>query len=166
MRLALLFSLVAIAACGPTPEQQAEEDARDVAAVIANQDPPPEVLQPEPINYPDIEKHDLFGAGCNFAPQGGGLGAIALAQAEKGYMKRGGELLTFAADKGSAEQPLNSYRKYTGLGYAFTLDIDQARSETPGGPDTEVTNYPARLTVVDGKGRTVYEAAGIAQCGA
>ncbi len=167
-RFSLLLPMVvpiALGACGPTPVEQAAQDARDVAAVIANQEPPPEVLEPQPITYPDIERNDLFGAGCNFVAEGGGIGAIALAQAEEGYMKRGGEVLTFAADKGSAQQPLNSYRRYTGREYAFTLDIETEQAAAAKEADTEVVNYPARLTVIDGRDRTVYEASGIAQCG-
>ena len=157
MRVLLLCPVLLLAAaCGPTPEEKAAENARDVAAVLANQAPPPEVLKPEAITYPDIEKNDLFGAGCNFVPQGGGIGAIALAQSEKGYMKRGGEVLTFAADKGSARQPLNSYRKYSGRNYAFTLDVKTDSAAKPKDAGAEVVDYPATLTVVDGKGRTLY----------
>lgn len=161
MRHLLLVSAIALAACGQTAEERTADDARAVAEVRANQVPPPEQLQPEPILYPDIEENDLFGAGCSFVPAGGGLGAIAIAQEDKGYMKRDGEVLTFASDKGSAKQPLNSYRKYDGKLYGFTLDLATDTGEQEGG---EIVNRPANLTVRDGRGRTVYEAPGTAQC--
>ena len=162
MRKLILMASAAVAACGPTPEDQSAADARAVAEVRANQTPPPEQLTPQPILYPDIEKNDLFGAGCNFVPEGGGLGAIALAQTDRGYMKRGGQVLTFAADKGSDRQPLGSWRKYDGKLYGFTLDL---KSDTGKQEALETVNFPAHLTVRDGKGRTVYEANGTAQCG-
>ena len=162
MRTSCLAALVILSACGPTAEEQSAADARAVAEVRANQAPPPEQLAPQPILYPDIEKNNLFGAGCNFVPEGGGIGAIALAQAEQGYMKRGGQMLTFAADKGSARQPLGSFRKYDGKLYGFTLDLSDKAGEQDG---IETVNFPAHLTVRDGKGQTVYEAEGTAQCG-
>jgi len=162
MRLLLVLSLMGLAACGPSPEEDAAQRARDVAEVRANQAPPPEQLMPEPILYPDIEENNLFGAGCNFVPEGGGMGAIALAQAGEGYMKRNGAVLTFAADKGSAQQPLGSWRKYDGKEYGFILDLDSEMGEQDG---METVNFPARLTVRDGRGDTVYESAGTAQCG-
>ncbi len=162
MRHLLLASVFLLAGCGPTPEEQAAQDAQAVAEVRANQVPPPERVEPEPILYPDIEEHELFGAGCNFVPEGGGLGAIAIAQEDRGYMKRGGEVLTFAADKGSARQPLGSYRKYDGRLFGFTLELTGDAGEQEG---IETVNIPANLTVRDGRGRTVFAAPGIAQCG-
>ena len=162
MRKPLILVALALSSCGPSAEEQARQDAADVAEVRANQIPPPEQLSPEPILYPDIEQNDLFGAGCNFVAEGGGMGAIALAKPDVGYMKRSGKLLTFAADKGSAQQPLGSWRKYDGKKYGFILDLESKTGEQAG---IETVNFPARLTVRDGRGQKVYESVGTAQCG-
>ena len=160
-----LIALLALAACAEeqSPEEKAASDARAVAEVKASQEPPPQALSPQPIHYPDIEKYGLYGAGCSFAPKGGGMGAVALAMADEGFMKRDGELLRFAADKGSPELPYLARRKYDGKVYSFTLDLDEASGERSG---METSDYGAALTVEDEKGRVVYRAVGLAQCGA
>lgn len=155
---------VALAACGEekTPQQKAAENAAAIAEVEANQEAPPEMLAPQAILYPDIEKNGLLGAGCNFLPEGGGMGAIFLGMADGAAMKKGGEILRFAADKGSKNNPLGSWRKYDGKDYSATLEIGAGQGKEVG---TETVNYPARLIVSDGKDRVVYESAGTAQCG-
>lgn len=161
---AVQMSAFTLAACGEAPDEEtAKENAQAVAEVEAHQDPPPEVLTPEIIKYPDMEKHEIYGAGCSFVPEGGGLGAIAIGMADEGYMKLGGEILVFAADKGSPELPYLARQKYDGLKYSFTLQLEQGN---PANEGKEVVDFPARLTVNDGGGRAVYQSAGMAQCGA
>ncbi|MEZ5682509.1 MAG: hypothetical protein R3E14_14565 [Erythrobacter sp.] len=161
MRIAISLVLLSLAACSSEPNEAERKAA--VAEVEANQEAPAEVLEPRPILYPDIEKNGLYGAGCSFAPDGGGLGAVALAMADEGYMKRGEEILQFAADKGSDELPYLARRKYDGKDYSFSLDLDRD-SEAPSGEET--SDYSGTLTVRDGKDRVVYSATGIVQCGA
>ena len=161
MRLLLPVALLALAACSSEPDEAERQAA--VAEVEANQEAPVEILEPKPILYPDIEKYELYGAGCSFAPDGGGLGAVALAMADEGYMKRDEELLRFAADKGSDELPYLARRKYDGTDYSFTLDLDRDSGAISG---EETSDYSGTLTVKDGKDRIVYQSTGIAQCGA
>lgn len=161
MRIAIPVALLALAACSAEPSEEERQAA--VAEVEANQTPAPEELALEPINYPDIEQNDLYGAGCNFAPDGGGMGAVAIAMAEEGYLKRKGEILTFAADSGSRELPYLARSKYDGKAYSFSLAIDEA-SEAPTGIET--SDYSGELTVEDQYGGVVYQATGIVQCGA
>lgn len=161
MRIAVPLLLLALAACTSEPTEAERQAA--VAEVKANQEAPPDMFTPRAILYPDIEKHDLYGAGCSFAPDGGGLGAIVLAQADKGYMKREDEILRFAADMGSEELPYLARRKYDGSDYSFTIDLDR-ESGKPSGDET--SDFRAKFTVRDGKDRVLYEATGIAQCGA
>lgn len=153
--------LLGLAACAP--EQTEEQRRADVAEVEAALVPPPEGFAPQPIRYPDIEQNDLYGAGCSFAPEGGGLGAIALAMADEGYMKRDGKIIRFAPDKGSKELPYLAHSQYDGREHAFALTLKQTSGEAAG---EETINYPARLTVTDSRERVVYQADGIAQCGA
>lgn len=161
MRIAIPVALLTLAACSAEPSEEERQAA--VAEVEANQAPAPETLALEGIGYPDIEKNDLYGAGCNFAPDGGGMGAVAIAMAEEGYLKRKGEILTFAADSGSRELPYLARSKYDGKAYSFSLDIDEA-SEAPTGMET--SDYSGKLTVEDQYGGVVYQASGIVQCGA
>ena len=161
MRLAIPVAVLALAACSAEPSEEERQAA--VAEVEANQAPAPETLALEGIGYPDIEKNDLYGAGCSFAPDGGGMGAVAIAMAEEGYLKRKGEILTFAADSGSKELPYLARSKYDGKAYSFSLAIDEA-SGAPRGMET--SDYSGELTVEDQYGGVVYQATGIVQCGA
>ncbi|MBX7502668.1 hypothetical protein K3181_14600 [Qipengyuania sp. YG27] len=161
MRRLVLVCALALAACSNEPTE--EERAAAVAEVEANQTPPPEQLELAPIRYREIEQHDLFGAGCSFAPEGGGLSAVALAMAETGHFLRGSELVTMAADKGSRELPYLARRKYDGKAYSMVLDLDEAEGEQSG---EETSDYPATLTIRDANDEVVYRKPGMAQCGA
>lgn len=161
MRRLVLVCALALAAC--SNELTEEERAAAVAEVEANQTPPPEQLELAPIRYREIEQHDLFGAGCSFAPEGGGLSAVALAMADTGHFLRGSELVTMAADKGSRELPYLARRKYDGKAYSMVLDLDEAAGEQSG---EETSDYPATLTIRDANDEVVYRKPGMAQCGA
>ncbi|MBX7540756.1 hypothetical protein [Qipengyuania sphaerica] len=163
MRWILLAAPLVLVACGPTAEEEEVARQRDIAEVEANQEPPPEQLALEPIRYREIEKYDLYGAGCSFTPDGAGLGTVALAMADKGYLIRKGELLIHAADMGSAELPYLARQKYDGREYSFTLDLDEAGGKQSG---YETTDYRGELTVRDGNDNVVYQAKGPVQCGA
>lgn len=164
MRLPMVLLAFAVAACSsePTPEEQAAVDAKARAEVIASQTPPPVALAPQKILYPDIEKYDLFGAGCNFVPEGGGMAAIVLAQPDRAYMKLDDDLMVFAADKGSTRQPLATWRQYDSRDFGLELAITDETGEQIG---SETVRFDARMTVRDGKDRVVYQSAGMAQCG-
>lgn len=164
MRWTILVATLVLAGCGgSTPEEEEAARQAAVAEVEANQDPPLEKLTLDPIRYKEIEQHNLYGAGCSFTPDGAGLGTVALAMADKGYLIRKGELLVHAADMGSAELPYLARRKYDGREYSFTLDLDQEEGTQSG---YETTDYRGRLTVRDGTDKVVYRADGPVQCGA
>lgn len=164
MRHLVLLGACLLPACGSemSAEERAAADERAIAAVEAHQAPPALPVAPEKILYPDIEKNDLFGTSCAFAPEGGGLGAIALAMEDAGYLKLDGEIVRLAADKGSGDLPMGAYRKYDGKANSFRLELDREAGKQDG---IETTNYPASLTILDAGDRVVYEASGIAQCG-
>ena len=76
MRITIpLLLALGLAACADEPTE--EERAAAVAEVEAHQTPPPEQLEPGAIRYREIEEYDLYGAGCSFAPAGGGVAAVA-----------------------------------------------------------------------------------------
>ena len=161
MRISIVLLALTLMACSNEPNEQ--ERAAAVAEVEANRIPPPEELQLEPIRYREIEKNELYGTGCSFAPDGGGMSAVALAMAETGHFLRGDKLITLAADKGSPELPYLARRKYDGAAYSMTLDLDEAEGEQSG---EETSDYPATLTIRDASEQVVYRKSGIAQCGA
>ena len=161
MRVSTILLALTLVACSNEPNEQ--ERAAAVAEVEANRIPPPEELQLEPIRYREIEKNELYGTGCSFAPDGGGMSAVALAMAETGHFLRGDKLITLAADKGSSELPYLARRKYDGAAYSMTLDLDEAEGEQSG---EETSDYPATLTIRDASEQVVYRKSGIAQCGA
>lgn len=161
MRVSIILLALTLTACSNEPNE--EERAAAVAEVEANRVPPPEELQLEPIRYREIEKNELYGTGCSFAPDGGGMSAVALAMAETGHFLRGDKLITLAADKGSPELPYLARRKYDGAAYSMTLDLDEAEGEQSG---EETSDYPATLTIRDASEQVVYRKSGIAQCGA
>lgn len=161
MRISIVLLALTLTACSNEPNE--EERAAAVAEVEANRIPPPEELQLEPIRYREIEKNELYGTGCSFAPDGGGMSAVALAMAETGHFLRGDKLITLAADKGSPELPYLARRKYDGAAYSMTLDLDEAEGEQSG---EETSDYPATLTIRDASEQVVYRKSGIAQCGA
>ena len=164
MRWMILTAPLVLAACGgPTPEEEEAARQAAVAEVEANQKPPPEQLDLDPIRYAEIEKYELYGMGCSFTPDGGGLGTVALAQDDKGYLIRNDELLIHAADLGSKELPYGARRKYDGRKFSFTLDLDEASRQDS---DIETSDYRGELTVRDGDDRVVYQAKGPVQCGA
>ena len=161
MRVSIFLLALTLVACSNEPNE--EERAAAVAEVEANRIPPPEELQLEPIRYREIEKNELYGTGCSFAPDGGGMSAVALAMAETGHFLRGDKLITLEADKGSPELPYLARRKYDGAAYSMTLDLDEAEGEQSG---EETSDYPATLTIRDASEQVVYRKSGIAQCGA
>ncbi|HAD16382.1 MAG TPA: hypothetical protein DCF81_05755 [Erythrobacter sp.] len=161
MRILIVLLALTLTACSNEPNE--EERAAAVVEVEANRIPPPEELQLEPIRYREIEKNELYGTGCSFAPDGAGMSAVALAMAETGHFLRGDKLITLAADKGSPELPYLARRKYDGAAYSMTLDLDEAEGEQSG---EETSDYPATLTIRDASEQVVYRKSGIAQCGA
>ena len=157
--------VLALAACGddPSPEEQAQADARDVAMVEAANEamPPLEEVTPEPILFPDIERYDLLGQACNYAP-GTSLGTRVIAREADAFVKIDGEIVRLAADPGSRELPMHTRTLYSGKEYALRLQIaEQDAGEAA--PDGS-TNYEGNVQLRDAYGRLVYEGTGLAQC--
>lgn len=159
MRLSAVIVLaLAVAGCS----EPAEEPDIDIEQMNKDARGPAVPVELQVIGYPDIEKHELYGASCAFTPEGGGVGAFALVMQEGGYLKIKGEIERFAPDAGSAEQPYGTRSKHSGLERSFELAIEQ---DSPRQSGYETVNYPAQLTVRDSSDREVYRAKGLAQCG-
>lgn len=174
---ALAVASMMIAGCGQelTPEEQAAKDERDIAMVErANEaGPPVRELSPDPILLPDVERYDLFGHACNYAP-GTSLGTRVIARETDAWMKIGGEMVRFAADSGSRALPGKTRSLYSAKEYALQLALDdqKATQEVAPAEDTatpsetsETTDYEGTVTLRDAWGRVVYEGSGLAQCG-
>ena len=178
-RLLALVGAVALAGCGDgvTPEEQAAADERDIAMVQnANKAMPPlQLVTPEPILLPDIERYDLLGEACSYAP-GTSLGARVIAREADAFMKIGGEIERFAADPGARELPMHTRSVYTSKDYSLVLALSDGVAEAPGEGETAAPvagatvaadgreNYEGSVTVRDAYGRVVYEGVGLAQC--
>lgn len=165
MRWLALIPLAMLIACneGPSPEEQAAQEARDIAAVEAGnaRRPPARPISPQVIGYPDIEKYNLFGAGCSFAP-GNSIGAIMLAMDDTAYIKLEDDLVRFASDSGSSELPMGTRTRYDGREYQLELALERDKGMVSG---EETVNYPGFVTVRDATDQVVYQADGTMQCG-
>ncbi|OYW46456.1 MAG: hypothetical protein B7Z08_07335 [Sphingomonadales bacterium 32-68-7] len=163
MRRAVLVLALLAAGCGQelTPEERELRDRQDVAQVEKANEvlPPLEPVTPEPLLYPDIERYDIKGAACNYAP-GTSLGTRVVAREADAFIKIGGEVERLAADSGARELPLRTRSRYTGKAYELRLELKGEGASGEAGPaDLEGT-----VTLRDGHGRVVYTGTGLAQC--
>lgn len=166
MRALAVLALGLLAACGDglsDAEKQAKDEA-DVAFIenLEPKNPPPEPIDPQPIGYPDIEQHQIYGASCAFAP-GDGIGAVLIAEDQSAWLKLEGRMLRLASDPGSAKNPFGTWAHYDGKEYSARIEIDQATAEQAG---DEVVDYSGKLAIEDPFGQLVYSASGTVQCGA
>jgi hypothetical protein len=157
------IAVLLLAGCGRevTPEEQALQDERDIAQVEKANDAmgPLKPITPEPILYQDIERYDLFGEACNYAP-GTSLGARVVAREADAFMKIDGEIVRFAADPGSRELPQRTRSLYAARSYSLRLQLDGEGEQSAEG----TLDYEGSVTVFDSHGRVIYEGTGIAQC--
>ncbi|MFC3097755.1 hypothetical protein [Alteraurantiacibacter palmitatis] len=163
----LLGACLSLSACGEqvSPEEQARRDAEAVAAVKrANAAIPPlEEVVPEPILYPDLEQHDLYGLACSYAP-GTSLATRVVTRAADAFVKIDGEMLRFAADPGSRELPGNTRTLYNGRAYSLRLEIEGDGTAIAEG--SGATRYSGTVHLRDRWNRTVYTGTGTVDCGA
>ena len=162
-RLVLALGLLALSVgCAPeksAAEKRAEDD-RAIAQVKAAQavKPPPTRIEPQPILFADIQKHDLFGAGCAFAP-GNSMGAVLLTRAKLAYLILNDRPVRFASDPGSTELPFDTVSRY--VGKEMALSLTRAADVAP-----DATRWSGHLVVTDPFDQVVYEADGYVQCAA
>ena len=164
-RIPLLAALLLCTACEAelSPQEREAQAERDIAMVQAanNARPPLRSVTPDPILYPDMEQHDLYGRACNYAP-GTSLGTRVIAREADAYFKLDGEIIRLAADPGSRELPARSRSLYDGREYSLRLAIEGEGEPARGNSD--VNEYRGTVSLRDRWGRVVYEGVGLAQC--
>ncbi len=155
-RMVVAISFLA-SSCGEANEAPLDEAerARQVDAVREANAAAPELepVTPEPILYPDIERWDLGGQSCAYAP-GTSLGARVIAREADAFMKIDGELIRFAADAGSRELPQRTRSVYDGREYSLRLQIADADGERAEGT----------IWLRDRWDRVVYQGTGLVSC--
>ena len=165
-RLVVVLALVT-AACEEDvdPGEQEMLDEQAVQAVEAANDaaPPVEMVVPEPILAPDIERYDILGQLCSYAP-GTSLGARVISREADAFMKIEGEVERFAADAGSRELPMRTRSLYNGREFSLRLELEDSEGGTPE-TGTGPGEYEGHITLRDRWDRVVYSGTGLTQCG-
>jgi len=162
MRIALLMVSLSIVACTDevSPEEQDLRDAQAVAMVErANSvEPPLEEVVPETIEEADVERYDIKGAGCSYAP-GTSLGVRVVARQADAFMKVNGEIIRFAADPGARALPQETRSLYNGRAYSLRLELlDEAAEPTADAP------LEGTISLRDRWDRVVYSGTGQVIC--
>ena len=122
IRAALKFSApsilgLALAACGPSAEQQRKSDDRDVAAVEAAQNrlPPTKAVALQFLAPADQARMDGAGGRCAYGNGGAQqTDPVLVTMGSFGWIKVRGELTKLAADSGSEPGPVRTWTHYTG----------------------------------------------------
>jgi hypothetical protein len=112
------------------------------------------------ILYPDIERHEIYGASCAYT-EGTSLGAKVIARHEDAFLKLDGEVIRLAADPGASELPYGSRSAYSGDVYSLHLEIGGEGMQS----GEEVMEYAGSIELRDNSGGVIYGASGAAQCG-
>jgi hypothetical protein len=146
-----------IAGCGA---QNADEDGQ-VDPVTATQ------LELQVIGFPDMEKHDIYGFGCGFAPVdetgASGIGSVAVLLSDRGFIKLDGEIVAFVPQPSAEKSAAGIPTAYSSEGYALSFDLTEPSNT---GQGQESSGFSAQITIRDGLDSAVYETQGYAQCGA
>lgn len=146
MQQAIVLLAMSLTACGGSaPEEKAASDARVI-----------ELLDPQPILFPDIQSASLYGPGCAFAPEGGGMAAIVMTQGQRAAIKLKDGLVMLAPDLGSTAMPRGTWSRYAGKTHALTLTRIDAKAGD--------TAWHGKLVITDANDQIVYETTGLAQC--
>lgn len=156
MRAMILALAGLLAACGGASEKSGKDKVAEIERANQGEAVP---VTPEPILYPDIERHQLTDPACAFAPDGGGMAPVALLMADRAVMKVSGEIVAFAPDNGVQKGPEIAWTKYDGRQWSLRFGLGQEEAGAPAGK-----RYEATLELRDGADRTVYRAGGYAQC--
>lgn len=159
------LAALAVTGCGEpemSPAQREADTERAIAEVEAAQTPPPDVVTPERITDAERARLAMSESGCSFAVNNPELGAQAILQLNVGYMKFNGAMERFAPDAGAPDGPAGTSTSYDGGRHALSVRFDTAAATRSAGDRLSV---PTRITLQDGRERTVYVAEGTSLCG-
>jgi len=122
---------------------------------------PANAVSPEIIDYFDITRNKLYGSGCNFAADGGGMGALVLGQAEQAVMQLDGKIVKIAADKTSKPLRQGSWSRYADSAYVLRfVPIKNGKNSVNG----VVESLDVHISLTDPAGKALYAAKGQVQC--
>lgn len=143
MALGLIFLIAACSAAPPPPP------------------PPGKAIQLEEIDYLAIKANKLYGAGCNFVADGGGLAALVLAQEKEAIIKLDGKIVRIPADKASQILPETARTRYLDAERILILAPIPNTVPTENGV---VQSLPVSLAIIDPRGNPLFSAKGQVQC--
>ena len=151
------LSLV-LAAC---EDQAVPDPAPDMDKINQAALGPAEDILLTPISFDDVERHDLFGMGCNLLDQNGAM--LFIAQSDQASFLIAGQLVRAAADMGAKELPYGARTHYLSSTYALDLTLEDKAPDIVG---DEVADSSGTLEIRDPQDRLVYRHSGVVQCGA
>ena len=163
MRRCAIVVVALLAAChGTSPEGRAAQDQHDVAMVRqANKALPPiQDEVPEPLTASDLQRYDLLGQSCAYAP-GTSLATLVIAREADAFAKIDGTVERFAADPGSRTLPQRSHSLYASKSFSLRLELSGQGTPAPNGK----SGYEGTIELRDAHGRVVYQGSGTANCG-
>ena len=163
MRRFILIAPAFLAGChGQPSDHRAAENQHEIAQVKAANSalPPVQEVIPEPITDADIQRYDLLGQSCAYAP-GTSLGTLVIAREADAFAKIAGEVERFAADPGSRALPQRSRSLYNSKNYSLRLGITGSPSQT----ENRQADYEGTVELRDPHGRLLYSGTGLARCG-
>lgn len=163
MRFAILLVPLALAGCGDeiSPEEQKMRDDQAIAMVERSNAimPPLEEVVPDTIADADLDRHDLDGTGCSYAP-GTSLGVRVVARTADAFMKVDGEVMRFAADPGSRELLAGTRSLYNGRTHSLRLEIADQTDLA----EDKAAQLEGAITLRDRWERVVYTGTGLVSC--
>lgn len=115
----------------------------------------------QPILYPDMTQNKLYGPACNFVAANGGMGAVFLAQADRGILKIDDHVVLIPLASDGAALPQGAHTHYAGPLYAATLRPAPGSSPKTRGALIVLRGH---LSITDAKAQPVYDADGDIQC--
>lgn len=159
-----LACLTALAGCHKqTPQQQATDDAREVAQVERLSKAPFKIIAPTPIGPEDVARYGLDRPGCSFfkndAEKAGGA-PLFIAARDEGFLLIDGNLKRYAANKAAADLPGGARTTYTGLAEW----VDLVRQPDDANSHSSDVRWPAQLILHDSQERVAFMATGTVVC--
>ncbi|MXP28392.1 hypothetical protein GRI58_06100 [Porphyrobacter algicida] len=144
-----------------TRAEQEAADNKAIAEVEANQTPPPDTPEIQPLSSSEIDGLGLAGGGCSFYRAVNDRQVLSLLTPEAAYLKLDGDVERLASDAGSKSGPIDTRTHYDGKRQSLHVVMgDKGESIV-----SDTTDYPASLTIRDGKGRVEAKLTGTARCG-